>query len=211
MPRGVTKPSQPTVAKSTRNRKAAVLVIETIGVIVMPCSFCESRGLSCKMARGYQKCKECTRRGRSCDGNGISLAAGMISFLCIILVLTVIVAERLAAEKERIDAEERQTEQQLLLHQQKMMELTQSMNESFARLSRLREQRQQINVRGEQMLRRGAQSLDELDDIERAESEAVVDVQLNGGVDVIDWNAVLGDFGLSTPQNGETSLLAPES
>lgn len=120
-----------------------------------------------------------------------------------------VAAERLAAEKERIDAEERQTEQELLLHQQKMMELTQSMNESFARLSRLREQRQQINVRGEQMLRKGAQSLDELDDMERAESEAVVDVQLNGGVDVIDWNAILADFDSSVPRNEGTFLSAP--
>lgn len=80
MPRGVAKPSQPSLAKSTQNRKAAVLVIETIGFLVMPCSFCESRGLPCKMAKGYQKCKECTRRGRSCDGNGISLVAGMVPF-----------------------------------------------------------------------------------------------------------------------------------
>jgi hypothetical protein len=124
------------------------------------------------------------------------------------VIFLIFVAERLAAEKERIDAEERQTEQQLLQNQQRMMELTQSMNESFARLSRLREQRQQINVRGEQMLRRGAQSLDELDDIERAESEAVTDVQLNGGVDVIDWNAVFAGL---VPGSEETSLSVPES
>lgn len=91
------------------------------------------------------------------------------------------------------------------------MLLSQSMNESFARLSRLREQRQQISVRGEQMLRRGAQSLDELDDLERAESEAVADVQLNDGVDVFDWDAVLADFGPLVPETGETSLSVPES
>lgn len=129
-----------------------------------------------------------------------------------------LLAQRLAAEKERLDAAERQAERELLEQQQKLIEyqqqsmlLSQQMNESFARLSRLREQRQQVNVRGEQMLRRGAESLDELDDMERAESEAVIDVQLNGGVDVIDWNAVLADFGPSASLSGETSLLVPES
>lgn len=67
------------------------------------------------------------------------------------------------------------------------------MNERFSRLARLREQRKQIDVRGEQMLRRGARSLDELDEAERAESEAIIDVQAAGAVDVIDWIAVFGD------------------
>lgn len=78
MPRGVAKQSQqsPAIKKSTKNRKAAVLVIETIGFLVMPCSYCEANKLPCKMASGYERCKECTRRGRTCDGNGISLADG---------------------------------------------------------------------------------------------------------------------------------------
>ncbi|KAL7903698.1 hypothetical protein GGI35DRAFT_485126 [Trichoderma velutinum] len=83
------------------------------------------------------------------------------------------------------------------------------MNESIARLSRLREQRQQMTVRGEQMLRRGAQSPDELDDLERAESEAVVDGQLNGGVDVIDWNTVLANLAvLGIDRKGEAWIPA---
>lgn len=102
-------------------------------------------------------------------------------------------AQQLATEKERLDAEERQTEQELFQQQQQMMLLTQQMNERFSRLARLREQRKQIDVRGEQMLRRGARSLDELDEAERAESEAIIDVQAAGAVDVIDWIAVFGD------------------
>jgi hypothetical protein len=96
-------------------------------------------------------------------------------------------------------------QQRLVEYQQQTMLLSQSMNESFARLSRLREQRQQINVRGEQMLRRGAQSLDELDELERAESEAVIDVQAIGGVDVIDWNVVYEELSEEMP------VLVPES
>lgn len=76
MPRGVSKQRSSVPKSSTDYRKAAIIVIETIGVLVMPCSFCDSRGLPCKMATGYNKCLECTRRGRTCDGNGISLAAG---------------------------------------------------------------------------------------------------------------------------------------
>jgi hypothetical protein len=77
MPRGVTKQRSTTQKSSTDYRKAAFVVIDTIGVLVMPCSFCEQKGFPCKMATGYNKCKECTRRGRTCDGNGISLAAGV--------------------------------------------------------------------------------------------------------------------------------------
>lgn len=76
MPRGVSKQRSSVPKSSTDYRKAAIIVIETIGVLVMPCSFCDSRNLPCKMAPGYNKCLECTRRGRTCDGNGISLAAG---------------------------------------------------------------------------------------------------------------------------------------
>lgn len=78
MPKGIAKRSQqsPATSKSAKSRIAASLVIDTIGVVVMPCSRCESLGISCKMAKGRDKCAECTRRGRPCDGNGISLAAG---------------------------------------------------------------------------------------------------------------------------------------
>lgn len=43
------------------------------------------------------------------------------------------------------------------------------------------------------MVRRGLRSLDELEESERQESEAVIAVQSSGGFGVIDWNAVLGD------------------
>lgn len=102
-------------------------------------------------------------------------------------LLSLFVAKQLAAEKERIDVAERQAEkelldqqQQMLHQQQQMMMLSQQMNEKFAQLSRLREQRKQVNVRGEQMLRKGAQSLDDLDEIERQESEFLSSIQ---GVD----------------------------
>ena len=51
------------------------------------------------------------------------------------------------------------------------------------------------------MVSRGLSSLDDLEESDRQESEAVVEVQANGAFDVVDWNAVFGD--LSSP-----SLLA---
>ncbi|EHK21299.1 uncharacterized protein TRIVIDRAFT_152685 [Trichoderma virens Gv29-8] len=100
MPRGVAKQSQqsPTIKKSSKNRKAAVLVIKTIGFLVMPYSYCKTNKLPYKMAPGYKRYKECMRRSRTYDRNGISLAN----------------TQRLATEKERIDAKEHQTEQKLL-------------------------------------------------------------------------------------------------
>jgi hypothetical protein len=40
------------------------------------------------------------------------------------------------------------------------------------------------------MVRRGLDLLDELDEAERVESEAMVAMQLIGAVDTINWNAV---------------------
>lgn len=111
---------------------------------------------------------------------------------------------RITSEHKRLRLEEKEAAEQLAEYQQKAAE-------ALSRLSRIRSQRESLVTRGAEMVNRGLKSLDELDEVERAESEAVIDVQLNGGVDVIDWNAILADFGSSVPRNGETPLSAPES
>ncbi|PTB49361.1 hypothetical protein M431DRAFT_65810, partial [Trichoderma harzianum CBS 226.95] len=90
IPRGVAKQQLSVEKKSTKNRKAAVLVIKTIGIIVIPYSYCKAKNLPCKIAKGYNRCKEYTRRRRSYDRNRISLAA----------------AQQLATEKERLNTKE---------------------------------------------------------------------------------------------------------
>jgi MoxR-like ATPase len=112
--------------------------------------------------------------------------------------------DRITSEHKRLRLQEKEAEEQLAEYQRKA-------TEALSRLSRIRSQRESLVTRGAEMVNRGLKSLDELDEAERAESEAVIGVQLIGGVDVIDWNAVLSDFGPLIPQNGETSLSAPES
>ncbi|KAL7783238.1 hypothetical protein V8C37DRAFT_397407 [Trichoderma ceciliae] len=47
MPYSIVKQQSSVEKKLTRNRKAAVLVIETIGIVVMPCSYCKAKGIVC--------------------------------------------------------------------------------------------------------------------------------------------------------------------
>jgi hypothetical protein len=54
-------------------------------------------------------------------------------------------------------------------------------------------------------------SLNKLDKAERAKLKAVINVQLSGGVNVINWNAILADFNPLTLQTEETSLSACRS
>ena len=46
--------------------------------------------------------------------------------------------------------------------------------------------------KGADIVARGLSNLEELEEVERQESLAVVEAQVSGAVDVIDWSAVLG-------------------
>jgi hypothetical protein len=160
---------------SSRSRKSIQrdnlyrLIVAT-GFDVMPCSFCSSRHLKCRMTEEHSRCAECVRRGRSCDAAGVPLVS----------------VNRIIDEKRRIEREEEEVESELL-------HLQQQVAERFARLARLRRQRKTIVSKGHEMVRRGLRSLDSLEEAEREESEAVVAVQSSGGFGVVDWNAVFGD------------------
>ncbi len=68
-----------------------------------------------------------------------------------------------------------------------------ALEEAMARLARVRKQKRLLKERGDALFRRGMESLR---DAEQQESEAAVNVQSLGALDVIDWGAVLGDSGL---------------
>ena len=170
-------------SKKTEERHRLVALIDSFGVDIMPCSFCESRHLRCQMMEGVSRCKECVRRGRSCDG--VFVASSI---------------QKVLAAEERLKLEEEQTEEKLLAAQQ-------ALNEAVARLLRIRKQRASLKTRGVDLAKRCASSLDELDAQEQAEAEAAIDVQAGGAMDVVDWSAVfhadpsLGlDFPGETPQ-----------
>ena len=102
---------------------------------------------------------------------------------------------RFIAEKRRIEREEKATEEALLVLQKQMEEQGRLLAEKISRLSRLRKQKEVILSKGKDMVIRGLRDLDELERVEREESEVVVDVQASGGADVIDWSAVFFDEG----------------
>lgn len=65
--------------KSTENRRALLTTISSFGVRIMPCSNCMSRGLTDQCILNPEKsnrCEPCAKAGYSCDGHGLSLAAG---------------------------------------------------------------------------------------------------------------------------------------
>ncbi|PNP60895.1 hypothetical protein FNYG_14371 [Fusarium nygamai] len=156
---------------STRRRLARATLINLEGYDVMPCSYCSSQRppLQCRMREGNTVCGECTRRGRPCDGNGVSLSE----------------ADRLVQAKRRIEVEEEATEEELL-------DLQRQMNERLSRLMRLRRQKRQIQTKGTKMLERGLQSMDELEAVEQQEAQAVVDARSAGAANIVDWTAILG-------------------
>lgn len=178
---------------STDRRKAKVLIIQEFGVEVMPCSFCESKNFSCRaMPDSDENCLECTRRGISCDRSGVTLSAGMRIFPLVMLpfLLISLVASRITAEKRRLESEEDAAEERLLRAQAEM-------NQALAKLSRLRRQKRQLQKRGLEMLRKGKGSLDELEESDRQESEAVAVAHSWGAHGVIDWESSLLDFSVA--------------
>jgi len=90
-----------------------------------------------------------------------------------------------------------------------MLQAQASLNEALARLARLRRQKRQLVTKGQHMTRLGLQSLDDLENEERRESDAVIEAQSLGALDLIDWNAVTGDsvFGVDEGVTVEGSSL----
>jgi hypothetical protein len=64
-------------SKATRNRKAQAILIENTGFLIMPCSYYAPRNLKYWAKEGHKKCAQCTCRGRSCDGKGVTLLEGL--------------------------------------------------------------------------------------------------------------------------------------
>ncbi|KAF4423731.1 hypothetical protein F53441_14255, partial [Fusarium austroafricanum] len=75
---------------------------------------------------------------------------------------------RFAAEKRRLEREEEVAENELL-------ELQQKVNKRLSRLMRLRRQKKQLQERGDEMLRRNVETMDDLEVLDNAESFAAVE------------------------------------
>jgi hypothetical protein len=87
--------------------------------------------------------------------------------------------DRILQEQRRLEAEEEAAT--VDLHR-----IQQELNERVAKLTRVQRQKRFLIKRGRDMVRRNLESLDELEEIERRESEAVIPA--SGIFDEIDWN-----------------------
>jgi len=141
----------------------------------MPCSRCFKNNLPCRIEKNKSdRCAECTRLGRVCDGSSVASA------------LT-----RLLADQERLELEEEKAEKELFVLQTKLQTM---MN----RLVRLRRQKRILKDRGAEMFRRGMVGLEEVEAEERrvaAEADFVAQDVSSLGVTGPD----LGSFGLDLP------------
>lgn len=97
---------------------------------------------------------------------------------------------RIVDESNRLDREERDAEEAFRVERTALLEAQKRMDESLARLDRIRSQKRLLFSKGGDMVRRGLASLDEVEAIEQQESLAVVDAQVNGAFGLIDWGGV---------------------
>ena len=198
-------------------RSSLAATIDALGFEVMPCSFCHSKGLRCKMIERSSRCGECVRRGRSCDGSGVPVSS-RVFLPCFVfrspsLTRTV---SRIVSESQRLEREELDAEESFRAEREALLQAQRRLDESLARLDRIRRQKRSLLTRGTEMVRRGLASLDEVEEAERQESSAALEAQVNGAFGVVDWGAVFDtvpelELPAGLDSSGGTLLVSPGS
>jgi len=118
------------------------------------CSRCSHRGFLCKVGKESSRCAECVRSLAKCDCR-----------------------DPFDVEWRSLEQQEDALEERMRLTIVRANELHQELREQYARMKRLRKQKKSLKERGSEMLRRGIQSLDELDALDNSNFE-----KLNQGV-----------------------------
>jgi len=186
-------PSDRVLKQRSRNNRVdrqrlaeSILASDSALECVMPCTPCFRRKSRCVSSPKSSRCVECVLRGRACDGSSVGD-----------------VLLRTDKALVKIRDEEEKAEEQLA--------------EVLARLQRLRKQKRLLKSRHDELFARGIQQLDEDDAVDRAEtgledlslpevsvleSEAAVNAQSVGAVDVIDWSSFADFLGTSVEPPG---------
>jgi hypothetical protein len=97
-------------------------------------------------------------------------------------------ARKIVDEKRRLEREEEAAEDELINLQAESTRIHNAMNAQFAKITRLRRQRRQVEVRGMDMIQRGLSSMDELERAEQNEQAALENAMVDGTFR--DWSAV---------------------
>src|SRR5438477_2337576 len=127
-------------SKKTQARHVLADQILRLGVVMHPCSRCSSSGGSCLVAQGSLKCSSCTRSGVGCDVLEMPSGAQF---------------DRIGREKRRLQAE-LDSEREALL-------------KSLAKTARLEKQKASLERREADLLRRGVETVEELERLEESE------------------------------------------
>jgi hypothetical protein len=114
---------------------------------------------------------------------------------------------KILRESKRLEKAEEVAEESLRERRVRLLQAQKDLEESLARLDRLRRTKRSLVTRGAEMVSRGLESLDELEELERQESGVVVGSQVNG---VFDWDAVGLNFE-NFPTNLGGELVGPGS
>ncbi|EXK78895.1 hypothetical protein FOQG_16451 [Fusarium oxysporum f. sp. raphani 54005] len=140
----------------------------------MPCFNCEKRGLSCLVSpMSSGRCDSCIKADYSCDSEGFSVAA----------------ARKVAKEQRRLEEAEAKVEGEFMLLQAESTRIHNEMNAKLAQITRLRRQRRQVESKGLDMLRRGLNTIDELEQAEKDENAAFEQAISEGTFH--DWSAIV--------------------
>ena len=130
---------------STASQKRSVLSVRIAkyGVLAMsPCKHCLADGLECRVLSSNRKCANCVRRGIKCDAKEMPLGD----------------FEKIDKERARIRAERAAAEE--------------SASAALAKLDRLRKLESHLQQKEDEMIRRGLDSLEELEKVEEEEARA---------------------------------------
>ena len=133
----------PERSRKYKERIAAAKLIEITGFEMVPCEYCEKMERKCVVAKGSSRCSECMRRGQSCVSEGIPIGDW----------------SSLEREEERIAAAIAANQQVLIA--------------AAAKAARLETQRNFLRRRAGEMLRKGLRSVDELEEAEKKEKDAL--------------------------------------
>ncbi|KAL0932391.1 uncharacterized protein CTRU02_213344 [Colletotrichum truncatum] len=129
----------------------------------MPCSYCRSAGKRCKLLPGGEVCGECTCLGQSCDAAADAVCA----------------LDRLLDEAARLEDAEVAEEEVLRKKAAALRAAQAELDESMARLDRLRKQKRMVFRKGREVTE------------EEPVASPVSEVQSMGGFGVIDLDSIL--------------------
>ncbi|RFN47324.1 hypothetical protein FIE12Z_8426 [Fusarium flagelliforme] len=99
------------------------------------------------------------------------------------------VARKVAKEQRRLEEAEEKVEGEFMLLQAESTRIHNEMNAKLAQITRLRRQRRQVESKGLDMLRRGLNSIDELEQAEKDENAAFEQAISEGTFH--DWSAIV--------------------